>query len=218
MSEGGCEEVRRDMAVLASLARRVAAFASAAAGAYSFFAFGMSIVGFIAVSGPMARLLGFEPGGVVAVLAVILGTIASLVLIAFVPGPVWRWLASQGFGGEWSARDTVATLTAFIGGFALAYIPSPALGEWYPPVAWYLGLTLAFITLYVYDRTWGRTYAAPTFGVAAVLTALTAPIPLYISWSIGPQEGSTAAAGLMLLSYLAAGSYALRKAASALEG
>ncbi len=218
MPEGECEEAKKDMALLAFLARRVAVFASAAAGAYSFFAFGMSIAGFVAVSGPVARLLGVEPGGLVIVLAVMLGIAASLALIALIPGPVWRWLASQGFAGQWTTRDTVASMTAFIGGFALAYAASPALGEWYPPVAWYLGLAFAFTALYVYDRVWGRTYAAPTFGVAAALIAVTAPIPLYIAWSMGPDEASSVAAGLMLLSYLAAGSYALRKAAGALEG
>ncbi len=212
MSTSRDEETVEELARLASLARRAAAFLGAAAGAYTFFAYGMGIIGSVIVLAALAALAGVESSWV-PVVGVIVGAVFSTLAVVFVAGPVWRYLASQGF--QEFDSDSSRTWLSFGVGFSAVYAVSPIAPRWYPGVAWYPGLALSLALLYIVFRR-GGVEVKPLL-LAAALLAATSPLVLWAEAS--NATGNALASGLVLLVYLAAGTYAMRAAAKRiLEG
>ncbi len=205
------EETVEELARLASLARRTAAFLGAATGAYTFFAYGMGIIGSVIVLAALAALAGVESSWV-PVVGVIVGAVFSTLAVVFVAGPVWRYLASQGFQ-EFDSGSS-RTWLSFGVGFSAVYAVSPIAPSWYPGVAWYPGLALSLALLYIVFRR-GGVEVKPLL-LAATLLAATSPLVLWAEAS--SAVGNVLASGLVLLVYLAAGTYAMRVAAKRLLG
>ena len=201
-------EYTEDLARLARLTRRVAAFATAAAGAFYFFAYGMAVIGFILLASSLSPAAGswsiaLIVGGVLA------GIIVATILVTVVAGPLWRYLARQGL---YQDTEGWRPMLGFIPGFTLAYITTPLIGEWYAPIAWYPGLGISLLLAGVISREQAREYLIYSgLGILATL-----PLPLLLEYSY-PGHGNAAASGLVLLVYLIVGGYSMKKAAELFE-
>ncbi|MEB3860798.1 MAG: hypothetical protein GSR84_01085 [Desulfurococcales archaeon] len=201
--EEECTSPDEDLARLASLTRRVAVFAGAAAGAYYFFAYGMAVMGALLLAAAL------EPSPWAIAASIILGIALATILTGVVATPVWRHLATLGLPtGEPGLRSMIG----FALGFPLAYLPTPLLGGWYGGVAWYIGLgaSLALAGLLTRPHTYWTLLAGAGLSMLA-----TSPIPLALEYYRG--TGEAAASGLLLLVYLATGSMAMRRAARVFE-
>ncbi len=201
-------EYTEDLARLARLTRRVAAFAAAAAGAFYFFAYGMAVIGFVLLASSLSPVAG-SWGIALIVGGILAGILVATILATVVAGPLWRYLAKQGL---YQDTDGWRPTLGFILGFTLAYVIIPFMGEWYAPLAWYLGLGLSLLLAGMISREQAREYLIYSgLGLLATL-----PLPLLLEHSY-PGHGNTAASGLVLLVYLIIGGYSMRRAAKLFE-
>ncbi len=196
-----------ELARLASLVRKTARFLEAAAGSYSFFAFGMGIIGMVLVAASIAEIAS-QRSFLPYLIGVAVGALLALILIIFVTGSVWRYLLSQGLS-RYPRKLNILNAISFATGFALAYTVSSIIAAWCLPVAWYMGLAVSFAMMYLLYRYVG--YNIASIGITATLMALTSPVVLWAEAVKG--VGNPLACGLLLLVYLVAGSYSMRVAA-----
>ncbi len=208
------EEAKEDLARLAVLVRKVSEFAIASAGAYYFFAYGMSIIGFMFISITISYIYQVSIG-IAAIIGLILGVLLATALTAKISGPMWRYLASLRLTVERS-RSWLGFL-AFILGFIIAYSPIKITPGWYPTIAWYPGLGVAFILASMLGKFIEKDPYYTLMSLSGALLIATSPLTLYLASRYGPGIGNVAASGLILIIYLITGSYAMRRASKAFE-
>ena len=210
------EEELREMARLAALVKRVTLFAVAAAGAYYFYAYGMGVIGSIMVAAFLVQAQLVD-GSIALAIALVAGLSASTILSNMVSGPMWRFLARTGILGRWEEPGRWwLPLAGFASGFAIAFLAVPLAPEWYPPVAWYIGLGLGLTLAHSIARpNRGPHYSRVSLLPGALLLA-TGP-PVLLATAYYGSSANILASGLVLIIYLASGTYAMRRAAALFE-
>ena len=203
-----------DLARLAVLVKRVSAFAIAAAGAYYFFAYGMSIIGFMFIFLAISFIYNISVGLAVAI-GLTVGVAVAVALTLIISGSMWRYLASQGLM-RYSSKGWLG-FALFLVGFFAVYSVAGMAPEWYPSVAWYLGLGIAFALATLTGKFIERDPYYTLMALSSILLLATTPIVFYLAITQGPDQSNIMASGLILVIYLITGSYAMKKAAKMFE-
>jgi len=203
----GGERGAEEMLVLGELTVRTARFLEAVSGAYTFFAFAISVSGAVMLAASLAGALGLGAGPALASLASLAGVGLGYALSALVPGRARRYAESVLSGGGRRRVGQAVFWAAFLAGFAagsmLAAVAPGCAGA--PSVSWYPGLVAALAFVGLAFRVRGERRGGDSFLVAALVGATLYPLVLYTC-------DTMAGLGAMMFSYLAGGSWALWEA------
>ncbi len=187
---------------IARLALKLRRFALDSAAVFLMYTYSMAITGSIMVALGLGEVAGIG-SPLAAVLAgvgvgVAIGT-AAYILVA---GPLWRRLASE----------TVAAsriVLVFAAGFVAAYLLVPVSPDWYPSIAWFVGLGLSLAAA-------GLLYWAPLAYAGALMLA-SLPFIVYLA-VVDEGVASAVASGVQLLAFTLSGVAALRRVARDIMG
>lgn len=198
-----------EMARVADFAERLRRYFFTLSAAYAFFTFGMAIAGYwlLAVSiKPIAfPNVGWEQYSLAA--AAVMGAIAGLcVMVLEKTAPKASLSKDWREGFKWLASFAVPFFALY-----LIPVPEPSLYA----LMWYPALALAHLAVYLLlerPRVRRGLVVARPFLLSSVEILATTPIVFYAHLMCGIDCSWAMALGLMLLSYCAAGIYAMHRA------
>ncbi len=195
----------RDMLVLGDLTVRTARFLDMVAGAYAFFAYGLSVPGVSMLASSISAHTGIS-NPIVSSLAALAGVVLGMLLSTLVPRRARAYAARVGGGRD--RRLAVAFALVFAAGFTAGAYPLYHLGL--EEVSWYGGLTLALALEALLLHAAGARTAAGSFLAAFTVAAIGLPL-------VAVLGDETAAVAMLMLAYLAGGSWTLWRASKLFE-